>query len=243
MLLNARKMTQSEGGDNILLAIEDITERKIAEQISQLAAKCDAFRITLADVLRPIADPVEIQAATSRVLGKYLGANRVVYFEISGTDYVVERDDVNGVAPLSGSYPIDSFGAKMLAAHRAGRTVSVSDVNADPDLPPEQKAAYAALQISAYIDIPLVKDGEFIAGLAEIQEEFTRLVSADEIMQVVGEKIGAYLNISQCVFGEVDRSRDLVTLEYNWHNLELPDLIGVYQIFPRLDYRSKLKAN
>ncbi len=31
MLLNARKMTQSEGGDNILLAIEDITERKIAE--------------------------------------------------------------------------------------------------------------------------------------------------------------------------------------------------------------------
>lgn len=30
MLLNARKMTQSEGGDNILLAIEDITERKIA---------------------------------------------------------------------------------------------------------------------------------------------------------------------------------------------------------------------
>ena len=31
MLLNARKMTQAEGGDNILLAIEDITERKIAE--------------------------------------------------------------------------------------------------------------------------------------------------------------------------------------------------------------------
>jgi two-component system, chemotaxis family, CheB/CheR fusion protein len=31
MLLNARKMTQSEGGDNILLAIEDITERKRLE--------------------------------------------------------------------------------------------------------------------------------------------------------------------------------------------------------------------
>ncbi|WP_373540487.1 chemotaxis protein CheB [Chamaesiphon sp.] len=30
MLLNARRMTQAEGGDNILLAIEDITERKIA---------------------------------------------------------------------------------------------------------------------------------------------------------------------------------------------------------------------
>jgi two-component system, chemotaxis family, CheB/CheR fusion protein len=31
MLLNARTMTQSEGGDNILLAIEDITERKRLE--------------------------------------------------------------------------------------------------------------------------------------------------------------------------------------------------------------------
>ncbi|WP_373547206.1 chemotaxis protein CheB [Chamaesiphon sp.] len=31
MLLNARKMTQAEGGDNILLAIEDITERKRLE--------------------------------------------------------------------------------------------------------------------------------------------------------------------------------------------------------------------
>ncbi len=69
-----------------------------------------------------------------------------------------------------------------------------------------------------------------LAFLAEIQDEFTQLVSADEIMQVVGEKIGAYLNISQCVFGEIDRSQDWVTIEYDWHNLGLPNLIGVHQL-------------
>lgn len=150
----------------VAIVFDNITERKQLEKISQLAAKLDAFRIALADALRPLANPVEIQATASRILGEYLGANRVVYFEIRGTDYVVERDYVNGVMPLSGSYPIDSFSPKVLAAHRAGRTVAVFDLAADSDLSPEQQAAYAAIGNAALIDVPLVKNGEFIAGLA-----------------------------------------------------------------------------
>jgi two-component system CheB/CheR fusion protein len=44
MLLNARTMTQLEGGDNILLAIEDITDRKISE--AALLESEDRFRTT-----------------------------------------------------------------------------------------------------------------------------------------------------------------------------------------------------
>ncbi len=66
--------------------------------------------------------------------------------------------------------------------------------------------------------------------LTAIQDEFTRLVSADEIMQTVGAKVGAYLNISQCLFAEIDRSQDRVTVEYDWHTLATPDLVGIYQL-------------
>ena len=67
MLLNARKMTQAEGGDNILLAIEDITERKrleselkyiiIQEQCARSAAESanrakDAFLSMVSHELR-----------------------------------------------------------------------------------------------------------------------------------------------------------------------------------------------
>ncbi len=150
----------------VAVVFKDISERKRAEEILRRNAEFNAFRVSLADAIRPLADPAEIQATASRVLGEYLGANRVAYFEVRGADYVVECDYVNGAEPLAGGYSVDSFGDKLLAAYRSGRAVSASDVEADLNLSPDQRSAYAAIQIGAYIGIPLIKEGEFVAGLA-----------------------------------------------------------------------------
>ncbi len=381
----------------VAIVFTNITERKQAEKISQLAAKFDAFRIALADALRPLADPVEIQVTASRVLGEYLGANRVVYFEVRGTNYAIECNYVKGATPMCGSYPIESFGPTVLAALRNGQSVAAADVAADPDLSPEEQAAYATAEIGAYLAISLVKGGEFVAGLAvhtsvprlwtpddltlgaevaertwaaieraraelalqeseakyrtlfesidegyiliemlfddtdlpidfryldanpaavtmlggnpigwrmrevfpsleghwfetlgrvaqtgigerdeldasslgawynfyafkidnadsrqvavifeditarkrheantafltAIQDDFARLTTADEIMQTVGEKLSRYLDTSQCLFTEIDEAQDRATVEYNWHDPDLLDLVGVYQI-------------
>jgi PAS domain S-box-containing protein len=113
----------------VAIVFNNITERKQAEKISQLAAKFDAFRIILADALRPLADPVAIQAIASRILGEHLDANRVAYFEVRGANYVVERDYLNGATPLVGNYPVDAFGSQVLAAYRNGRVVSDTKLN------------------------------------------------------------------------------------------------------------------
>ncbi|WP_445302141.1 PAS domain-containing protein [Microcoleus sp. LAD1_D3] len=164
----------------VAIVFKDISERKRAEELLRRNVEFNAFRVSLADALRPLADPVEIQATASRVLGEYLGANRVVYFEVRGTDYVVERDYVNGAEPLAGNYPIDSSGPKLLAAFRTGCAVSVSDVAADPNLSPDQRSVYAAIQVGAHIGIPLVKEGEFVAGLAVHTSE-PRAWTLDEV--------------------------------------------------------------
>jgi PAS domain S-box-containing protein len=182
----------------VAVLFADITDRKHREEQLRRAAELDAFRVTLADALRPLTHPVEIQATAGRVLGKYLGATRVVYFEIRGTDYVVERDYVNGSTPLSGSYPIDSFSAKVLEAHRTGRTIAVSDVAADPDLSPVQKAAYAAIQIAAHIDIPLVKGSEFVAGLA---------IHASEPREWTPDEITLSEEVAERTWAAVERAR------------------------------------
>jgi PAS domain S-box-containing protein len=148
----------------VAVLFNDVTSRKQTEEILRRAAELDAFRVSLADALRPLANPVEVQATASRLLGEYLKANRVAYFEVRGGDYVVERDYVNGAVVLAGGYSIASFGSKLLAEFRAGLTVCVPDVSTDPYLSPAERSAYTAIQVSAHISIPLVKDSEFVAG-------------------------------------------------------------------------------
>ncbi|MBW4550767.1 MAG: DUF4118 domain-containing protein [Aphanocapsa sp. GSE-SYN-MK-11-07L] len=164
----------------VAVVFNNISDRKQSEAALQRAANFSAFCVSLADALRPLADPVEVQAIASRVLGEYLGANRVVYFEVQGDNYVVERDYVNGASPLVGNYPVDSFGPKLLAAYRSGCAVSVADVGADRNLSPAQRLAYAAVQIGAYIGIPLVKGGQLIAGLA-VHTAKPRAWTTDEV--------------------------------------------------------------
>ena len=142
---------------------EDITERKRVEELVHRTAELDAFRISLADALRPLGDPTEIQATASRLLGERLSANRVAYFEVRGADYVVECNYLINAEPIIGSYPITSFGPTLLSEYQSGHAVSCADVATDSNLSLDQRSAYAAIQIGAHIGIPLIKNGEFVA--------------------------------------------------------------------------------
>jgi signal transduction histidine kinase/ActR/RegA family two-component response regulator len=52
--------------------------------------------------------------------------------------------------------------------------------------------------------------------LADLANDLARLSSAEEIMQTVGEKVGAYLELSCSCFIGVDESRDEGSVEYVW---------------------------
>jgi PAS domain S-box-containing protein len=144
----------------------DITERKEAEEERRASELRHAFLVTLADTLRPLSDPTAVQAEASRVLGERLGANRVAYFEVRGEDYVVERDYADAARSVVGRYPVASFGPDQLALFLAGRTASEADVDALPARSPEERGAFAALQVRSYVGVPLIKGGAFVAGLA-----------------------------------------------------------------------------
>jgi PAS domain S-box-containing protein len=81
-----------------------------------------------------------------------------------------------------------------------------------------------------------------LAFLTEIQDEFTRLVSADEIMQTIGAKIGTYLNVARCMFSEIDRAQDKIVIEYDWHTSDLPELSGVYRLSESVTEELQLAA-
>ncbi len=143
----------------------DVTERKETERQLRESEERQTFLVQLADTLRPLADPVDVQAEASRVLGERLGANRVVYFEVQGDEYVVERDYTNAARPLVGRHPVASFGNSLLAAFLEGRTVIEADATTEPNRSPEERAAFATIDVRGHVDVPLVKDGHFFAGM------------------------------------------------------------------------------
>ncbi len=68
------------------------------------------------------------------------------------------------------------------------------------------------------------------AFLAEVTAEFSYISTADEIVQMVGAKMGAYLNLSLCLFAEIDDVLENVTVNHVWHRADVPNVVGVYRV-------------
>ncbi len=69
-----------------------------------------------------------------------------------------------------------------------------------------------------------------LAFLADLTEDYSLQSSADEIMHAVGEKIGVFLKISNCLFAEIDETADKAIVESAWNAAGMPDLVGVYRL-------------
>ncbi|NML17134.1 ATP-binding protein [Azohydromonas caseinilytica] len=152
----------------VWLTVVEATRRLRAEAALRESQARQAFLLRLSDALRPLADPVAVQAEAARVLGEHLGAVRVLYGEVSadGTELVVERNFVaSGAAVLSGRFRMADFGPSLVAALQQGRSIAVADVAAAPALSAGEREAYAALGIAALVGVPLIKGGRFVANL------------------------------------------------------------------------------
>ena len=66
------------------------------------------------------------------------------------------------------------------------------------------------------------------AFLSEIGEDFSRFSTANEIMQAIGAKIGAYLQITTCNFADVDVTHGQVTVHHGWSSPDVPSTVGTF---------------
>jgi PAS domain S-box-containing protein len=167
------------------MMITNITERKHYVELLHRRAIQDAFRVTLSDALRPLTDPSEIKSTAAQILGRQLAVNRVNYADVvSERDVViVEIGYVNGVSPVSGRYTLEEYGRNLSRDHKSGQTMIEPDVANSPHLTDEQKNAFKALDIAAHIDVPLVKNKQFV-GLLFVHQAKPRQWTDDEVALV-----------------------------------------------------------
>ena len=166
--IEARGQTASQVGGRpgqLFGVAADITDRKSAEDALRASDARHLFLVMLTDTLRPLTDPIAVQAEASRVLCEWLRADRVAYFEVHGDDYVIQRDYSPAAPSVGGRHPMSTFGSDLLATLLAGRVVVEPDVDAVERRSAAERAAFAAVQIRAHVGVPLVKGGRLVAGL------------------------------------------------------------------------------
>lgn len=142
-----------------------------ANSVLLQVAQADTFRVRLMEALRPLRDATEIQEIAARILGETLGATRVIYIEVAsdGKEVIVHRNYTNGVAQLSGRYRLEDYRRNLTADHWAERTQIVTDIPNSPDYTEAEKARYGEIDIAAHVDVPLIKNNQFVALLAAQQ--------------------------------------------------------------------------
>ena len=68
------------------------------------------------------------------------------------------------------------------------------------------------------------------AFLDSIQDDFARLTSPDEIMQAVGAKASAFLDVATCNFVDVDEPAAQLTVSLSWSRADVPSLVGKFSL-------------
>jgi PAS domain S-box-containing protein len=142
-----------------------------------------AFVLRLSDAIRPLRDPVRVQAEAMRVLGEHLGASRVHYAEVDddeNTIHIRASYHASGVASIVGVHSLDTYGFPVRQGMFARRTLVVADVSRVDGLTTEQRAAYRAVGTAALVGVPLVKAGRLLA-IFVVHQEVPRAWTPEEV--------------------------------------------------------------
>ncbi len=164
------------------VVFKDRTQQHRAQLDLKAAARADAFRARLADGLRLATEPLMAQEIAARLLGEFLGADRVHYVDIEpdGEYGVVAVDYGVGMASVVGRHRLDDYGPTVMAQVRAGFTVIIEDASQDPRLSPAQRLATARLGVGAYVMAPLQRNNRTVAAIAIHHQDVYRW-SDDEL--------------------------------------------------------------
>lgn len=169
------------------LCIARETTRRVKAETRQ------AFRLKVAEELRSLADPREIAATASRLLGTELGASRVLYMDIDAKTLAFTAHDdwtdgtVASLANVTGT--LYDFGPDLMAELCGGHSCAVADVSRDSRTI-ANAGDYAKHGIQSVINVPVVKQGRLIAALVVHRSDAHKWTDADiELVEIISEYV------------------------------------------------------
>lgn len=126
-----------------------------------------AFLLELADALRTLSDPVQIQAVAARLLAQHLELERVYFSELdySGEVAVVRAEHLRGGGPsVVGEYAVKDH-PEVFRALRRGDPFFVADVRTSPLISDQARAIARGLGVVSFGAVPRLRDDRLLFAL------------------------------------------------------------------------------
>lgn len=168
MLLNGRKLwREGTKTKSLLLAFEDITERKRSERQLKDNERRQAALVAIGDQMRQPGDIRSLIASSLKIVVDTLGVNRAGYgtVDAAGEYLTTEGDWGDGtVSSIAGRYRLEDYGDGLSGRFNRGEFISISDVRTNPTTARDSDR-WEALQIRAAINVPLLEHGRCSAML------------------------------------------------------------------------------
>ncbi|RYY94166.1 MAG: PAS domain S-box protein [Comamonadaceae bacterium] len=179
----------ADGG--LAIFYRDVTARHSVQERLRASDERQGFLLALADGLRGLADPLAVVAATAKALGERLGASRVVYADIDEprNTATATGDWTDGTVPhLPPQLRMSDYGDSILEPLRRGQTLCVADVRT-LGATATSLAALDAIGVAAFVSVPLLKNGRFVANINVHQSRARDWTPAEvELIEVVAER-------------------------------------------------------